>query len=182
MELQTSTLHEETRASLFNFLNFVFLCYPITFRRNTAVRDYRTMIHYIKTESLSTRFFILSPLLLGICPAHSGSLVECTQYNGSDLLMARFEIHDNWKSRHRTLILLSHCCWTWSICLKLFHCRLKVFTFEPYSLSTLQWKVRRGEKKGEGKKSAFSESQLIQRESLRNRIRFLIFERNGELF
>lgn len=41
-------------------------------------------------------------------------------------------------------------------------------------MSTLQSKARRG---GKGEKSAFSESQLIQRESLRNRIRFLIFRK-----
>lgn len=91
MEIQTPTLHKEKKAFLFNFLNFVFLFYPITFRRNTAVRDYKT----IKIKSFITRFLILSPLLFWyITSAHSGTLVECTQYNGSYLVMTRFAIHD----------------------------------------------------------------------------------------
>lgn len=60
-----------------------------------AVRDYKNMIHYIKIESFNTRYLILNPLLFWyITSAHSGRLVERTQYNESNLVMNRFEIHD----------------------------------------------------------------------------------------
>jgi len=62
----------------FRFLNLLFIFQPIAARRNTAVTDRETMIHYIKTKSFIIRFLILNPILCWhITSARSGSFDEC---------------------------------------------------------------------------------------------------------